>query len=105
MSVRDYFIKSGDEYLVWVEAGSEPPPLQCEWNEADGHRWTWVGSQRLASRFTWAEARDVVWNKLKTLRWHLALGTKIDPPRTDRWAHKLVRIVPKGDKIRPAGRH
>jgi hypothetical protein len=107
---RDYVIKSGDEYLVWWEAGTAPSEsvfayirsfhrqgLEPAWNEVDGHKWCWSG-QGSASRFTWREARDVVWNKLKTLK---VPGSPL-PPLTDRWRYKLSRLVPKGDTIRPA---
>lgn len=107
---RDYIIKSGDDYVVWWEAGTEPcaevrayiglrerEGLKAPWNEVDGHRWAWSGMQKHATRLTWSAARDVVWNKLKSLK---VLGSPL-PPRTDRWRYKLVRLVPKGDTIRP----
>ena len=109
---RDYIIKCGDDYLVWAEAGAAPDAAaqkrerryarmgdKAPWHEADGHRWAWVGGGFGHSRFTWQEARDIVWNKLKSLR--TSHGTGADA-RPDRWRYKLVRIVPKGDTIRPA---
>ena len=111
---RDYIIKCGDEYLVWVEAGAAPDAAAqkrervyarlgktAPWNEADEHRWAWVGSGFGHSRFTWQKARDIVWNKLKSLT-HGPFGHPHPKPLTDRWRYKLVRIVPKGDTIRPA---
>jgi len=111
---RDYFIKSGDEYLTWVEKGTEPaggaaklverykdPKYPLHWILVDGHKWSWVGMQSLASKFTWEEARNIIWNKLKTrshVGWQFGRRAK---PRPDRWRYKLVRIVPRGDKIRP----
>lgn len=107
---RDYIIKCGDDYLVWVEAGDVLDAAAqkrervyarlgktAPWNETDEHRWAWVGTGFGHSRFTWQEARDIVWNKLKSLR--TSNGADARP---DRWRYKLVRIVPKGDAIRPA---
>jgi hypothetical protein len=113
--MKNYIIRAGDsDALVWVEAGTEPDEraqkliAMCakegrspRWLEADGHRWAWVGPSSWATRFTWEEARDIVWNKLKSnTHW---FGTKRDAPIADRWCYKLVRLVPKGDTIRPKG--
>ncbi len=109
-----YFVMSGDEHLCWWPKGTEPTGAvakvieryrragsEARWNEVDGNRWCWVGGQRLATTFTWAEARNVVWNLLKSLN-RDGLGNRTSPPRPDRWAYKLSRLVPKGDTIRPA---
>lgn len=116
---HDYIIKAGNDVLVWIEAGTEMPEGAAKlvrlyeiqnkrrgrsdivhWSEVDGHRWCWSGMQWHATRFTWTEARDVVWNKLKTCT-HGPLGHRHPVPLADRWAHKLVRLVPRGDTIRP----
>ena len=116
MPIRDYIIKSGDEHLVWIETGTEPDTRAqqrvyayereggtAHWSEVDGHRWAWVGYQSWATRFTWEEARDVVWNKLKCNAYG-AFGAKLPAPIPDRWASKLVRLVPAGDTIQPASK-
>ena len=113
---RNYVIKCGDDYLIWIEAGAEMDAAakKCErlaarrggkasWREVDGNRWMWSGRGFGHSRFTWQEARDIVWNKLKSLTTD-GLGNRTEPPRPDRWRYKLVRIVPRGDTIRPANK-
>jgi hypothetical protein len=113
-SARDYIIKVGDEYVVWWEAGCLPDDRAlaraqawekegrvAPWHGVVGHRWAWTGMQKHATRFTWSEARDVVWNKLKTCT-RDGMGNKHPEPIPDRWAYKIVRLVPAGDTIRPA---
>ena len=111
---KDYVIKSGDEHLVWWEAGTavdHDPAVahwvrrlgdQCHWVEVEGQRWMWIGGNARASRFEWNQARDIVWNKLKA-NTH-CFGVKRPEPIADRWAYTLTRIVPKGDSIRPRSR-
>lgn len=108
MEPRDYVIKCGDERLAWVEKGSYPSPAQCRipasgWRTIDGHRYCWVGSKRIATRFTWQEARAVVWRKLKTCT-RDGMGNLHERPLADRWFYKLCRLVPRGDTIRPTNK-
>lgn len=108
MTQRDYIIKCGDQWLAWIERGCEPTEAQARippdrWRHIDGHRYCWVGGLRHTTRFTWNEARAVVWRKLKTCT-RDGLGNLHPEPLIDRWRYKLCRLVPKGDTIRPRGR-